>query len=100
MTVDIVGSSTMHNTDLARGVALDLGTGGDVAEWHLHGVLDAVQQLYHHAGHVLERELTPLRRTQRTPHLQGVEQQRLPIHTHTAVRWGRDTLVGTHPCLP
>lgn len=46
-------------------------------KWNRHRVLDGVQQLDHHVGHVPERELPPIGRPQRRANPQRVQHQGL-----------------------
>lgn len=61
-----------------------------VRERHRHGILNRVQQLHDHIGHVAEGQLTAIGRAQRRPYSQCVQDHRLP-----AVR-GRHNKVRVH----
>lgn len=57
-------------------------------ERHRHRILDRMQQLHHHIGHVPERQLPAVRRPQRRSHAERIQQQRLPTmrRRHNEVR--------------
>lgn len=64
-----------QDTHLPGVGGLEIGLQRHVGERHLHGVFNAVQELNHHVGDVLEGEFPSLGSAEGRPNLQRVEQQ-------------------------